>query len=197
MIQNRFRAPVTALISPLARGLLRIGLTPNTLTVLGALGSSLCAIFLFSQGKFFVGTVLVTFFVLSDLLDGTMARLSHSGPTKLGALIDSTLDRVSDAAIFIGILLFAYNENQRGVAYLALIALVAGTLIPYIRAKAESLGIDCSVGIAERTERLILVLVGTGLYGLGINWALNLSLTVICIASAITVIQRMLVVARA
>lgn len=197
MIQNRFRAPVTALISPLARGLLRIGLTPNTLTVLGALGSSLCAIFLFSQGKFFVGTVLVTFFVLSDLLDGTMARLSHSGPTKLGALIDSTLDRVSDAAIFIGILLFAYNENQRSVAYLALIALVTGTLIPYIRAKAESLGIDCSVGIAERTERLILVLVGTGLYGLGISWALNLSLTVICIASAITVIQRMLVVARA
>ncbi len=197
MIQNRFRAPVTALISPLARGLLRIGLTPNTLTVIGALGGSLCAVFFFSQGKFFLGTVLVTFFVLSDLLDGTMARLSHSGPTKLGALIDSTLDRVSDAAIFIGILLFAYNENQRVVAYLALIALVTGTLIPYIRARAESLGINCSVGIAERTERLILVLVGTGLYGLGISWALNLFLSVICLASAITVIQRMLVVARA
>ena len=197
MIQNRFRAPVTALISPVARWLLRIGLTPNALTVIGALGSSLCAVFFFSQGKFFLGTVLVTFFVLSDLLDGTMARQSQAGPTKLGALIDSTLDRVSDAAIFIGILLFAYNDNLRVVSYLALIALVTGTLIPYIRAKAESLGVECSVGIAERTERLILVLVGTGLYGLGINWALNLSLSVICLASAITVIQRMLVVARA
>ena len=197
MIQNRFRAPVTALISPVARWLLRIGLTPNALTVIGALGSSLCAVFFFSQGKFFLGTVLVTFFVLSDLLDGTMARQSQAGPTKLGALIDSTLDRVSDAAIFIGILLFAYNDNLRVVSYLALIALVIGTLIPYIRAKAESLGVECSVGIAERTERLILVLVGTGLYGLGINWALNLSLSVICLASAITVIQRMLVVARA
>ncbi len=197
MIQNRFRAPVTALISPVARWLLRIGLTPNALTVIGALGSSLCAVFFFSQGKFFLGTVFVTFFVLSDLLDGTMARQSQAGPTKLGALIDSTLDRVSDAAIFIGILLFAYNDNLSVVSYLALIALVTGTLIPYIRAKAESLGVECSVGIAERTERLILVLVGTGLYGLGINWALNLSLSVICLASAITVIQRMLVVARA
>ncbi len=197
MIQNRFRAPVTALISPVARWLLRIGLTPNALTVIGALGSSLCAVFFFSQGKFFLGTVLVTFFVLSDLLDGTMARQSQAGPTKLGALIDSTLDRVSDAAIFVGILLFAYNDNLSVVSYLALIALVTGTLIPYIRAKAESLGVECSVGIAERTERLILVLVGTGLYGLGINWALNLSLSVICLASAITVIQRMLVVARA
>ncbi len=197
MIQNRFRAPVTALISPVARWLLRIGLTPNALTVIGALGSSLCAVFFFSQGKFFLGTILVTFFVLSDLLDGTMARQSQAGPTKLGALIDSTLDRVSDAAIFVGILLFAYNDNLSVVSYLALIALVTGTLIPYIRAKAESLGVECSVGIAERTERLILVLVGTGLYGLGINWALNLSLSVICLASAITVIQRMLVVARA
>ena len=197
MIQNRFRAPVTALISPVARWLLRIGLTPNALTVIGALGSSLCAVLFFSQGKFFLGTVLVTFFVLSDLLDGTMARQSQAGPTKLGALIDSTLDRVSDAAIFVGILLFAYNDNLSVVSYLALIALVTGTLIPYIRAKAESLGVECSVGIAERTERLILVLVGTGLYGLGFNWALNLSLSVICLASAITVIQRMLVVARA
>ncbi|MBU3691994.1 MAG: CDP-alcohol phosphatidyltransferase family protein [Candidatus Nanopelagicaceae bacterium] len=197
MIQNRFRAPVTALISPMARWLLRIGLTPNVLTVFGALGSSLCALYFFSQGKFFLGTVLVTFFVLSDLLDGTMARQSEAGPTKLGALIDSTLDRVSDAAIFIGILLFAYNESLNLVAYLALIALVTGTLIPYIRAKAESLGIECSVGIAERTERLILVLVGTGFYGLGVNWALSLSLSAICMASAITVVQRMLVVARA
>ncbi|MEN9542985.1 MAG: hypothetical protein RL590_1087 [Actinomycetota bacterium] len=197
MLQNRFRAPVTVIISPVARWLLKIGLTPNVLTVIGALGSSLCAIFFFSQGNFFLGTILVTFFVLSDLLDGTMARQSQVGPTKLGALIDSTLDRVSDSAIFIGILLFAHNENLSAISCAALIALVTGTLIPYIRAKAESLGVECSVGIAERTERLIVVLVGTGLFGLGIEWALSLSLYVICLASSITVIQRILVVAKA
>lgn len=188
---------MTAVISPLARLLLKVGLTPNALTAIGAFGSSFCAIYFFSQGEFFVGTLAVTFFVLSDLLDGTMARQSQMGPTKLGALIDSTLDRVSDAAIFIGILIYAVDENLSDISYLSIFALVTGALIPYIRAKAESLNIPCSVGIAERTERLILALIGTGFYGLGVDWSLTLSLALITIASLVTIIQRMLVVARA
>ncbi len=197
MIQNRFRAPVTAVIAPLARGLLKVGLTPNTLTVIGALGSSFCAVYFFSQGRFFVGTLVVALFALSDLLDGTMARHSKVGPTKLGALIDSTLDRVSDAAIFIGILLYSVDEDLQFVTYLSLIALVTGALIPYIRAKAESLGIECSVGIAERAERLILILIGTGFYGLGVDASIVVSLGVICVLSLVTVMQRLLVVAKA
>lgn len=197
MIQNRFRGQVTALISPIAKAMLNMGLTPNAITTIGALGGSISAIYFFSSGNFFIGTLVVSAFVLSDLFDGTMARLSNTGSTPWGALIDSTLDRVMDSAIFIGVLLYAQQQELNLTGYLAVVALVIVGLIPYIRAKAESLGIECSVGIAERTERLIVVLVGTGLYGLGLNPALNVALGLVIAAGTVTVMQRMRVVARA
>lgn len=197
MIQNRFRGQVTALISPIAKAMLNMGLTPNAITTIGALGGSISAIYFFSSGNFFIGTLVVSAFVLSDLFDGTMARLSNTGSTPWGALIDSTLDRVMDSAILIGVLLYAQHQELSLTGYLAVVALVIGGLIPYIRAKAESLGIECSVGIAERTERLIVVLVGTGLYGLGLNPALNVALGLVIAAGTVTVMQRMRVVARA
>jgi CDP-diacylglycerol--glycerol-3-phosphate 3-phosphatidyltransferase len=197
MIQNRFRGQVTALISPIAKAMLNMGLTPNAITTIGALGGSISAIYFFSYGDFFIGTLVVSAFVLSDLFDGTMARLSNTGSTRWGALIDSTLDRVMDSAILIGVLLYAQQQELSLTGYLAVVALVIVGLIPYIRAKAESLGIECSVGIAERTERLIVVLVGTGLYGLGLNPALNVALGLVIAAGTVTVMQRMRVVARA
>ncbi len=187
---------MTVLISPLCRTLLRLGVTPNAVTIFGAVGSSVSAIYFFSQGSFFVGTLIIALFVLSDLLDGTMARLSKSGSTAWGAVIDSTLDRVTDAAIFFGIVLYAYDASRHEILWLAGLALVVGGLIPYIRAKAESLGIDCSVGFAERAERLIIVLVSTGLYGLGIEVALVIGLLILCLLGLVTVVQRLLVVAR-
>jgi len=94
-------------------------------------------------------------------------------------------------------LVYAYSEGEMSfTVYLALTALITGSLIPYIRARAESLGIECSVGIAERAERLIGLLVGTGLYGLGISWALDIALGVIAILSIITIVQRLIVVKR-
>jgi len=196
MIQNRLRAPVTALITPICRTLLRWGVTPNGVTVLGAAGSVVSALYFFPRGDFFVGTLVVSVFVLSDLFDGTMARISEKGTTRWGALIDSTLDRITDAAICAGIMVYAYDEGESYIALLALFALVSGGLIPYIRAKAESLGIDCSVGFAERAERLIILLVGTGFYGLGLQIAMPLSLMIVGIAGVITIAQRLLVVAR-
>ena len=196
MIQNRLRAPVTALITPICRTLLRWGVTPNGVTVLGAAGSVVSALYFFPRGDFFVGTLVVSVFVLSDLFDGTMARISEKGATRWGALIDSTLDRITDAAICAGIMVYAYGEGESYIALLALFALVSGGLIPYIRAKAESLGIDCSVGFAERAERLIILLVGTGFYGLGLQIAMPLSLMIVGIAGVITIAQRLLVVAR-
>jgi CDP-diacylglycerol--glycerol-3-phosphate 3-phosphatidyltransferase len=196
MIQNRLRAPVTALITPICRTLLRWGVTPNGVTVLGAAGSVVSALYFFPRGDFFVGTLVVSVFVLSDLFDGTMARISEKGTTRWGALIDSTLDRITDAAICAGIMVYAYDEGESYIALLALFALVSGALIPYIRAKAESLGIDCSVGFAERAERLIILLVGTGFYGLGLQIAMPLSLMIVGIAGVITIAQRLLVVAR-
>lgn len=197
MIANRLKAPVTAIITPTCRFLLRSGVTPNALTTFGAIGSVLASLIFFSQGKFFIGTVVVTFFALSDLFDGTMARLSEQGSTKWGALIDSTLDRITDASICAGILMFFYRqEGGSPTVILALIVLVTGALIPYIRARAESLGIECSVGIAERAERLIILLVATGLYGLGIEIAMNIALALLSILGVITIAQRLLVVAR-
>ena len=196
MIQNRLRAPVTALITPICRTLLRWGVTPNGVTVLGAAGSVVSALYFFPRGDFFVGTLVVSVFVLSDLFDGTMARISEKGTTRWGALIDSTLDRITDAAICAGIMVYAYGEGESYIALFALFALVSGGLIPYIRAKAESLGIDCSVGFAERAERLIILLVGTGFYGLGLQIAMPLSLMIVGIAGVITIAQRLLVVAR-
>ena len=196
MIQNRFKAPVTALITPSCRFLLRIGITANWLTFIGAIGSSISALYFFSKGDFFLGTILVSLFALSDLFDGTMARLSELGTTKWGALIDSTLDRVTDAAIYAGVISYAISSDNTNLALLALLALITGALIPYIRAKAESLGIACSVGIAERAERLIVILTATGLYGLGVNIALVGGLLLINILGLITIVQRLLVVSR-
>ncbi|MFM7359466.1 MAG: phosphatidylinositol phosphate synthase [Actinomycetota bacterium] len=196
MIQRRFKAPVTAFITPICRALLRIGLSANAITVIGAAGATFSSIYFFARGDFFLGTLLVSLFALSDLLDGTMARISKTDGTRWGALLDSTLDRVSDAAIAIGIWIYLFNEGS-DLHLVAIAALFLGGLIPYIRAKAESLGIECSVGFAERPERLIILLVGTGLFGLGLNIALGLSLWLLVFISLITVIQRMKVVHQA
>ncbi|NBN91687.1 MAG: CDP-alcohol phosphatidyltransferase family protein [Actinobacteria bacterium] len=196
MIQNRFKAPVTAFITPSCRFLLRIGITANWLTFIGALGCSISALYFFSQGEFFLGTIFVALFALSDLFDGTMARLSERGTTKWGALIDSTLDRATDAAIYAGVIAYAIGSDENDLALLALLALITGALIPYIRAKAESLGVECSVGVAERAERLIIILIATGLYGLGVNFALTGGLLLINLLGLITIAQRLLVVAR-
>jgi CDP-diacylglycerol--glycerol-3-phosphate 3-phosphatidyltransferase len=196
MIQKRFKAPVAAFITPICRALLRIGLSANAITVIGAAGATFSSIYFFARGEFFVGTLLVSLFALSDLLDGTMARISKTDGTRWGALLDSTLDRVSDAAIAIGIWIYLFNEGS-DLHLVAVAALFLGGLIPYIRAKAESLGIECSVGFAERPERLIVLLVGTGLFGLGLDFALGVSLWLLVFLSLITVIQRMKVVHQA
>ena len=196
MIQRRFKAPVTAFITPICRALLRIGLSANAITVIGAAGATFSSIYFFARGDFLLGTLLVSLFALSDLLDGTMARISKTDGTRWGALLDSTLDRVSDAAIAIGIWIYLFDEGS-DLHLVAIAALFLGSLIPYIRAKAESLGIECSVGFAERPERLIILLVGTGLFGLGLDFALVLSLWLLVFISLITVIQRMKVVHQA
>lgn len=197
MIANRFKRPVTAVIAPFCKLLLRLGVTPNGVTLFGAAGGVFSALYFFPKGDFFIGTLAVSFFALSDLFDGTMARLSERGSTKWGALIDSTLDRLTDAAICAGILIhFHQQESNSFTVALSLIALVTGSLIPYIRARAESLGIDCSVGIAERAERLIILLIATGLYGLGVSPAIDLGLSLLNILGVITIAQRLRVVAR-
>jgi CDP-diacylglycerol--glycerol-3-phosphate 3-phosphatidyltransferase len=193
MISSALKPAVTRLINPLARAALRVGLTPNSVTILGALGLIISAAYFYSKEEYFVGTLVVTFFVLSDLFDGAMARISEKGATSWGGFLDSTIDRVTDSAIVISLAL-PLIRNEDVLAYPAIVALVTGILIPYIRAKAESFNIACSVGITERTERLIIILVAAGFHGLGVPYILAIGIWSLAILGLVTVFQRLQVV---
>jgi CDP-diacylglycerol--glycerol-3-phosphate 3-phosphatidyltransferase len=196
MISDVLKPAVTRIISPVARFFLRIGLTPNSVTAIGALCVVGSAIYFFPRGDFFVGTLVISLFMLSDLFDGAMARISSQGASKWGGFLDSTVDRVSDSAILFAASIFLINEKDE-LSIVYLIAIITGLLIPYIRAKAESMSIECSGGIAERTERAIIVLVGTGLHGLGVQYSLAISAWLLAILGLVTTCQRLLIVKRA
>lgn len=202
---NRFaRALFTRLLTPVARALLAAGVSPDVVTIVGTLGVCLGALAFYPRGQFFWGTIVITVFVFSDTIDGIMARMSQRS-SKWGAFLDSTLDRVGDAAVFGGLVLyFARNENPGdGLrAALALACLVLGGVVSYARARAEGLGMTASVGIAERADRLVAVLVATGLVGLNTfglpvpQTLLTVVLALLALASLVTVVQRMLTVRR-
>jgi CDP-diacylglycerol--glycerol-3-phosphate 3-phosphatidyltransferase len=191
------RPVVEKVVAPLIARLARAGVTPDIITVTGTLGAVAGAVLLFGTGHLFWGSVVVTFFVLLDLLDGALAR-ARGGGSVFGAVLDSVGDRAADAAIF-GALVWWYSGagNDRLLVLLALLCLVLGVLTSYIKARAEGVGIACNVGIVERLERLLLVLFGTGLMGLGVPYALHVGLWVLLAGSAVTVAQRILAVRRA
>jgi CDP-diacylglycerol--glycerol-3-phosphate 3-phosphatidyltransferase len=193
MISSALKPAVTRLIEPVARLALRIGLTPNRVTLIGAVGVLASAAFFYPREEYFVGTLVICFFALSDLFDGAMARISDEGPSAWGGFLDSTIDRFTDSAIIIAVLISLIEADDK-LSYLGLITLVTGLLIPYIRAKAESFNISCSVGIAERTERLVITLTAVGFEGLGVPYALAIGLWLLATLGVITVVQRILVV---
>ena len=193
MISSALKPAVTRLINPLARAALRVGLTPNSVTILGALGLIISAAYFYSSEQYFVGTLVVTVFALSDLFDGAMARISDEGATSWGGFLDSTIDRVTDSAIVISLALPLIRDEDL-LAYPAVVALVTGVLIPYIRAKAESFNIPCSVGITERTERLVIILVAAGFHGLGVPYILAIGIWTLAALGLVTVLQRLQVV---
>jgi CDP-diacylglycerol--glycerol-3-phosphate 3-phosphatidyltransferase len=162
-------------------------------TAAGAFFTILAAVLTFPQGRFFLGTMLIIVFVLFDLLDGTIARLSEKGSNAWGALLDSTLDRLTDAVILGSILWFMISEDDPLVP-LVLLTIILGFLISYIKARAESLGIECNGGLAERTERIIIVLTTVGFAGLGVDYIMGIGFWVLAIASLVTVIQRLRIV---
>ena len=197
MLNRYARAFVARLMTPIAAALVRRGVSPDVVTVVGTLGVAASALVFYPAGVLFWGTVAITAFVFSDSLDGTMARL-QGRPSTWGAFLDSTLDRVGDAAIFAGLVVWFFGGGDHSVtAVLALACLVLGQLVSYARARAEGLGMTASVGIAERAERLVAVLVATGLVGLGLpRVVLTVVLALLAAASAVTVVQRMVVVRR-
>jgi len=196
VISASIKAPVTRVVTPLCRFLLGRGVSANLLSAIGGLGASVSAIAFFSQGIYFWGMVVTLFFILFDLLDGTLARMSDSGGSNWGALLDSTLDRMADAAVLGSVAYFLMKSHDRLVPVL-IVALVAGGLVSYIRARAEGLGIECSGGLAERTERLIIIFLALGLAGLGVSYILAIGAWILALVSIYTVWQRLMIVYRA
>jgi CDP-diacylglycerol--glycerol-3-phosphate 3-phosphatidyltransferase len=194
---NVLRPALDRLLTPAGRALARTPVTPNALTVTGTLGVSAGALSLFPVGELFPGTMVCTFFVLADMLDGVLARIKGtSGPW--GAFLDSTLDRVADASVFAGLTLwFMLGGHDRLLAGVALFCLVSGQLVSYAKARAESLGYRIDAGIAERTERLLIGLTAAGLSGLGVPYVLAIGLWILAALSAVTFGQRVLAARRA
>ncbi len=196
MLSRSLKPAVTRLITPVAASALRIGITPNAVTWVGAVGVIASALFFYPRGDFFLGTAVIAFFALSDLFDGTMARISKAGASKWGSFLDSTIDRVTDSAILLGVSIYLINNDDQ-LSFVVIATLVTGMLVPYIRAKAESFGVECSGGIAERTERLIMAMSAIALDGLGVPYVLAGGMWLLAGLGAVTVVQRMLIVRKA
>jgi len=196
MLSRSLKPAVTRLITPVAASALRIGITPNAVTWVGAVGVIASALFFYPRGDFFLGTAVISFFALSDLFDGTMARISKAGASTWGSFLDSTIDRVTDSAILLGVSIYLINNDDQ-LSFVVIATLVTGMLVPYIRAKAESFGVECSGGIAERTERLIIAMSAIALDGLGVPYVLAGGMWLLAGLGAVTVVQRMLIVRKA
>jgi CDP-diacylglycerol---glycerol-3-phosphate 3-phosphatidyltransferase len=195
---NRFtKAFFTRVFTPVARLLLSWNVSPDVVTLVGTVGVCFGALAFFPRGELFWGVMVVTAFVFSDLIDGTMARMSGRSSV-WGAYLDSTLDRFGDGAVFGGLVLYYAGQGDDNVmTALALACLVLGYLVSYARARAEGLGMQANVGIAERSERLVLTLVATGFVGIGVSHYLLMGVFILLVVgSTITILQRILMVRR-
>ncbi|MFD7085904.1 phosphatidylinositol phosphate synthase [Streptomyces sp. NPDC002181] len=204
MLNKYARAFFTRVLTPFAAFLLRRGVSPDAVTLIGTAGVVAGALVFFPRGEFFWGTITITLFVFSDLVDGNMARQAGVS-SRWGAFLDSTLDRVADAAIFGGLALwYAGNGNDNVLCAVAIFCLASGQVVSYTKARGESIGLPVAVnGLIERAERLVISLVAAGLSGLqtfGVpSWIgvlLPIALWVVAVGSLVTLVQRVVTVRR-
>ncbi|MFF2401232.1 phosphatidylinositol phosphate synthase [Streptomyces goshikiensis] len=204
MLNKYARAFFTRVLTPFAAFLLRRGVSPDAVTLIGTAGVVAGALVFFPRGEFFWGTITITLFVFSDLVDGNMARQAGVS-SRWGAFLDSTLDRVADAAIFGGLALwYAGNGNDNALCAAAIFCLASGQVVSYTKARGESIGLPVAVnGLIERAERLVISLVAAGLSGLqtfGVpSWIgvlLPIALWIVAVGSLVTLIQRVVTVRR-
>lgn len=197
MLSVHGRKPAAVVVEPIAKALLKIGLTPNAVTVLGTVVSCAIVLALIPTGHLLWAAVLSGVFTAFDMVDGTMARLKGGG-TAFGATLDATCDRITDGALFAAItwwLVFSAGASQP-LIIASLVVLVSSQVISYVKARAEAGGISIVGGLIERPERLIIGLLGVGLCDLGVPYALDVAIWVLAVGSIVTVIQRFLIAAR-
>jgi CDP-diacylglycerol--glycerol-3-phosphate 3-phosphatidyltransferase len=187
-----FRVLFIRLLNPFGAWLARIGVTPNAITIVGTLGTIACSILFLGRGWWMTAALSIWALAMFDALDGLVARVGGTS-SRFGAVLDSTCDRFADAAVFGSIAWYFAQHGQRWMMLAALLCLVLGSVTSYIRSRAEAAGFTCRVGIAERTDRLIIVLTGTGLTGDPFHWPYlqAIALWLLVAASTITVGQRL------
>lgn len=194
-IFGSFKSGVRAAFDPMGRALTRVGVTPDAVTIAGTVGVVAGSVIFAARGQLIAATVVITVCALVDVLDGAMARARGYG-TRYGALLDSSMDRVADGAIFGSLAWWLATTGQDTTAAVALVCLAGGQIVSYVKARAEGLGFSCDVGIAERMERLILVGVGGLLTGFGLDWGLAAVLWLLAALTLVTIVQRLLHVRR-
>ena len=192
MISAHLKPSVVKIITPFCRALLRIGITPNAMTLFGTSIVVLGSVTLLAQGKLLAAFFVIGLALLTDLLDGTMARISQSGPSKWGSFLDSTLDRIADGAVLIALSYYLLSEDKTDLFWVTLLTFAVSTLVPYTRAKAESLGIACEGGFAERPERLLILGIAGAVYIAGVEVAMTIGLWFLLATSSLTVLQRIM-----
>jgi CDP-diacylglycerol--glycerol-3-phosphate 3-phosphatidyltransferase len=187
---NFLRPGIARLLNPVGQALARTPDTPNMITVIGTVGVSGAALSMFPIGELFPGALTATFFVFTDMLDGLLARLKgNSGP--FGAFLDSTMDRVADASIFGGMVIwFFLGGHNPLLGTVTLFCLACGFLVSYVKARAQGLGLACDVGLIERPERMLIGLTSVGLSGLGVPYILPIGLWALAAGSLFTLGQR-------
>jgi CDP-diacylglycerol--glycerol-3-phosphate 3-phosphatidyltransferase len=192
MLNNpKARRAVSGLLDPPAKLLLRLHISPDAVTLVGTLGALLCAVLFIARGSFVIGVLGIMVFAVADLLDGTMARMKGtSGPW--GNFLDASLDRVADGAIFGSVAFWAASNDQMWLTAGTLIALIAGQVTSYTKARAEAVGADANVGLVERAERLIAILAALFLSGVGVPWVLDIVVWALAVLGILTVFQRMI-----
>lgn len=187
-----FRALFIRLLNPFGAWLARIGVTPNAITVVGTVGTIACSILFLGRGWWMTAALSIWALAMFDALDGLVARVGGTS-SRFGAVLDSTSDRFADAAVFGSLAWYFAMHGQKWMLLAALLCLVLGSVTSYIRSRAEAAGFTAAVGIAERTDRLIIVLTGTGLSGDPFHWPYvqAVALWLLVAASTITVGQRL------
>jgi CDP-diacylglycerol--glycerol-3-phosphate 3-phosphatidyltransferase len=192
-ILTTFKSGARTAFDPLGRALIRAGISPDAVTLFGTAGVVAVSVIFAGRGQLLVATLAITVFALLDVVDGAMAR-ARGYSTRFGGVLDSTMDRVADGAIFGALAWWLGHTGQGVLCGVALVCLAGGQVVSYVKARAEGAGMTCDVGIAERLERLVLLGIGGLLHGAGLTWGLGAALWLLAVLTVITITQRLLVV---
>ena len=191
---HRLRSLLTPIVDAIARVFVKLGFSPSGLTIIGVLIACVAAA-LIAQGMLAAGGVVVLIAGAFDMFDGAVARMTNRA-TKFGALFDSVMDRVSEAVVLLGLLWFYLDDGEQLGAILVYVSIVGSTLVSYVRARAEGLGIECKGGLMQRPERVASLGIGI-IVGQWWEPAVLIVLGVIAVLTVVTTVQRVVQTARA